>query len=72
LAAGLRPNPLGELTALSQIPWLDSEGSGGIRGMEEGEERGRMGREGEGWEREGRNREGSDRPANFLGCFRRL
>jgi len=41
LAAGLRPNPLGELAALPQNPWLDSEGRGGV---------GRRGGEGRGWE----------------------
>jgi len=41
LAAGLRPNPLCELTALPQTPQLDSEGKGGIgrRGSEGGEKR---------------------------------
>jgi len=56
LAAGLRPNPLGELTALPQI----QTGRGGMGG------RGREGecRDGEGWE--GRDGEGRDRPTHFL------
>jgi len=61
LAVGLRPNPLGELTALPQTSWLDSEGRGGMGG------RGEMGKgdmeKGEGKDGEG---EGRDRPAHFL------
>jgi len=52
LAAWLRPNPLGELTALPQTLQLDSEGRGGMeeRGRERGESR--DGRGEEGWVRE--------------------
>jgi len=50
LAAGLRPSPLGKLTALPQTPWLDSQGRGGmgervIKGERE-EGKGGMGKEG--------------------------
>jgi len=51
LAAGLRPDPLGELTALPQTPWMDSRGptsrGRGGKGMKEGEGQGE-GREGSG------------------------
>jgi len=55
LAAGLRPNPLGELTALPQTPGFRREGRGG-----------REGRVGMGRGRDGRDGEGRDRPAHFL------
>ena len=42
LAAGLRPDPLGELTALPQTSWMDSKGPTS-RGRG-GEERGRGGK----------------------------
>jgi len=52
LAAGLRPNPLGELTALPRTPYLDSEGRGGMVGRDSRETRVGMGMGEEGWGRE--------------------
>jgi len=62
LAAGLRPDPLGELTALPQTPQLNiGEPLRGREGKGEWEGRGKRGRgrrEGKGRDERGKEREG--------------
>ena len=79
LTAGLYPEPLGELTALPQIPKLDSKGGDGLRwkgkgqGMERRERKGcrrevvRKKRDGKGEEGRGQKRQGKGlSPSNIV------
>ena len=69
LATGLRPDPLGELTALPEAPWLHLRRRRLDKGRRTGKQEGRAGEErmeGTGGKQEGGERWGKQEKGQFL------